>query len=614
MSRRSRSHRRVLRRDSLRYSSCSRSWWDCRPRGSRKTARAYLSQSEVALNQQFVVNVEISGTQQLEGDPVLPDLSAFAAYLGAANSTSMQIVNGRTSMSLTIQYRFQSTAEGTFEIGPVTLRAGGRDLRTEPLAIRVVDAPAATTRSSPPGADGTVAPEDLFVTATPSKQRVYVNEPVIVEYRIFTRVDVDGYNVTRQPGTAGFWVEELADPQGRAEQVVRNGLQYASAVVRRVALFPTSAGPKTLEPLTLETQVRVQRRSRSRFGDPFGDIFGGGLFGSRVPVNIGSNPVEIEVLPLPAGQPDSFRGLVGRLEVSASVDRTDVETNDALTYRLEVTGTGNIRTLPEPELGFPSDFEVYPPDVSERVEPTADGVRGSKRFEYVIVPRAPGRVTIPAVELAYFDVDAGVYAVAASDPIALTVVGDPVTAPAGPTGRLRTGVDLQRQDIRFIRIAMPGFRPVGGSLIRGVGFWAILLVPMLAVAGTVAVRRHQDRLRGDVAYARRRRASRLAKHRLARAESLRSPDRHREFHAEVGRALQGFLGDKLNVAEAGLIREEIRARLTSRGVAPEVIDAYLGCLEDCDRQRFAPPEPDTLAMQEMLTRAGQAMTDLDQAL
>ncbi|MEE2612665.1 MAG: BatD family protein [Acidobacteriota bacterium] len=576
--------------------------------GLAQTVRAYLSQTEVLLNRQFVLNVEISGTQQLDEDPpVLPDLSAFAVYLGSGTSTSMQIVNGRTSLSLTFQHRFQATAEGTFEIGPVTVRAGGRDLRTEPLTIRITDGPAPTSRAGPPRADGTVAPEDLFITATASKPRVYVNEPVIVEYRIFTRVNVDSYNITQQPGTTGFWVEELEDPQARVEQVVRDGLQYTSAVVRRVALFPTGAGTKTLAPLTLETQVRVQRRSRSLFGDPFG-----GLFGSRVPVVVGSNPVEIEVLPLPEeGRPDAFTGLVGRLEVSASIDRTDAETNDALTYRLEVSGTGNIRTLPEPELGFPSDVEVYPPDVSERVDPTEDGVRGSKIFEYVIVPRAPGQVTIPAVKLAYFDVDAGTYAAAASDPITLTVVGDPV---AGPAGRFRTGVDLQRQDIRFIRIAIPGFRPVGGSLVRSAGFWAIVLVPMCAVAGAVAARRHQDRLTGDVAYARRRRAARLAKQRLARAESLRSPDRHRAFHAEVGRALQGFLGDKLNLAEAGLIRDEIRARLTSRGVAPGVIDAYLGCLEDCDRQRFAPTEPDTLAMQDMLTRAARAMTDLDQAL
>ena len=582
--------------------------------GRAQMARAYLSQNEVPLNREFVLNLEVSGAQSLDHDPVLPDVSPFAAFLGSSTSSAMQVVNGRTSMSLTVRHRLQATAEGTFEIGPISVRAGGRNLRTDPLTIRIIDGPATSTQSQQPGADGTIAPEDLFVTATASEPRVYVDEAIVVEYRIFTRVNVEGYNIARQPATTGFWVEELGNPQRQVEQVVRDGLQYASAVVRRVALFPTTAGTKILEPLTLEAQVRVQRRSRSPFGDPFGDVFGSSLFGSRVPVVVGSNPVEIEVLPLPAGQPDSFTGLVGRLEVSASVDRTDAETNDALTYRLAVSGTGNLRTLPEPELGFPSDVEVYPPDVTERVESTDDGVRGSKIFDYVIVPRAPGRVTIPGVELAYFDVDAGTYAVATSEPITLAVVGDPVTAPAGPSGRLRAGIDFERQDIRFIRIAMPGFSPVGGSLVGNFGFWTIVLVPILAIAGAVAARRHQDRLTGDVAYARRRRASRLAKQRLAQAESLCSPDRHQAFHAEVGRALQGFLGDKLNVAEAGLIRDEIRARLASRGVAEDVIDVYLGCLEDCDRQRFAPTEPDTTAMQDMLHRAGQAMTDLDQAL
>lgn len=583
--------------------------------GLAQTAQASLSSDNVGLNQQFVLSIEVSGARQLEGDPVLPDLSAFAAFLGSGTSTSMEMVNGRTTVAVTIQYRFQATAEGAFEIGPVAVRAGGHDLRTEPVTIRISGAPSPAAGSGAPAADGTVAPEDLLVTATASKLEAYVNEPVIVEYRIFTRVDVEGYNAVRLPGTAGFWVEELAAPQGRVEQVTRNGLDYASTVIRRVALFPTSAGTKTLEPLTIEAQVRTQRRSRSLFGDPFGDpFFGGGLFGSRVPVVVGSNPVDIEVRPLPAGQPAGFTGLVGHLDVSASIDQTSANTNDALTYRIEVTGTGNIRTLPEPTLDFPSDFEVYPPEVAQQVEPTADGVRGSKIFEYVIVPRAPGRLTVPGVELPYFNVETGAYAVAAADPIALTITGDPVIAPVGPAGRVRTGVDLQRQDIRFIRMAVPAFRPIGGSLVRSAAFWGILLVPMFALAGAVAVRRHQDRLRGDVAYARRRRAARLAKSRLTRAEPLRAPDHHREFYAEVGRALEGFLGDKLNVAEAGVIRDEIRSRLTSRGAAPEVVDAYLGCLDDCDRQRFAPTEPDTAAMQEMLTRAERAMADLDQAL
>ena len=581
--------------------------------GLAQSARAFLSQNPVPLNGQFVLNVEVSGSR--DADPALPDLSAFAAYLGSGTSTSMQIVNGRMSTTFTIQYRFQATREGTFEIGPVTVPVDGRDLRTDPLTIEVSSAPAAGSGGRG-GADGGIAPDDLFVTATLSAEQAYVNQPVVVEYRIFTRVDVEGLTVVRQPGTAGFWVEELAVPQRPAEQVVRDGVRYASSVVRRAALFPTSAGPKRLDPLVLEAQVRVQRRSRGRdpFGDPFGGFFGDSLFGRRMPVSVASNALDLDVRPAPPGAPASFSGFVGSLAVSAAVDRTAADTNDALTLRLDISGTGNIRTLPEPRLNLPAAFEVYPPEMREEVEPTADGVRGSRVYEYVIVPREPGRMTIPAVELAHFDVDRGAYAVASSDPITLTVAGDPGPPPALPGARPRAGVDLQRQDIRFIRIAPPSLRAIGSSLFRSAGFWTVVALPLLALAGAVAVRRHQDRLAGDVAWARSRRASRVARRRLARAESLCAPDRHREFHAEVSRAMQGFLGDKLNVAEAGLIHDHIRTALAARGVETTVIDACLHCLERGDRERFAPAEPDTAAMQAVLAEAGRVMTDLDAAL
>ena len=579
-----------------------------------QSARAFLSQNTVPLNGQFVLNVEVSGDLSVAGETAPPDLSAFAVYLGSDRSTSIQIVNGRTSTSYVIRYRFQATQEGTFEIGPVTVTVGGQDLRTEPLTIEVSGAAAAGAGGRRgAGTDGGISPEDLFVTATLSEEQVYVNEPVVVDYRIFTRVDVDdSVSIVRQPGTAGFWVEELAPPR-RQEQIVRDGVQYASAVIRRIALFPNSAGPKRIDPLVIEAQVRVAQR-RSPFGrDPFGGFFGESLI-RRVPVSVASNALDLDVLPAPPGAPASYTGFVGSLAVSAGVDRTEAETNDALTLRLDVSGAGNIRTLPEPGLNLPPAFEVYPPEMREEVEPTAAGVRGSRVYEYVIVPREPGRMTIPPVELAYFDPDRGAYAVASSDPIDLTVTGDAAPAPVLPAGRIRTGVDLQREDIRFIRIAAPTFRARGGSLFRTAAFWTVAVLPLVALAGAVAVRRHRDRLAGDVAWARSRRASKVARRRLARAESLCSPERHREFHAEVGRAMQGFLGDKLNVAEAGLIHDEIRPILAARGVNTAVVAAYLDCLERCDRERFAPTEPDPAAMQAMLAEAGRAMTDLDAAL
>ena len=581
--------------------------------------RAYLDRSEVAVDRQFTLNVEVSGAGGADEDPRLPDLSDFATYLGVGTQTSMQFVNGRSSTSVTYQYRFRAVAEGTHAIGPVRVRAGGADHATDPLTIRVRPAGSASARRAPDRSSGGVdiAAEDLFVEASVSTRTPWANEPVLVEYRLFTRVDVESYGIVRAPGTTGFWVEEIALPRApRVEQVLRGGVQYATTVVRRAALFPTGAGPRTIEPLALEARVRV--RSRRLFSDPFGfgDPFGGGLFGRNVAVPVESEAIDIEARPLPAaGRPDAFTGLVGSLEAIASLDTAAAATNEAVTFRLDVRGAGNLRMLPDPDVAFPPDFDVYPPEMTDDVAASARGVSGARSYEYVLVPRAPGSHVIPAVELAYFDAAAGRYAVAASDPLTVEVTGDVL---AGGPVLLGGGARLEaaRQDIRFIRVATSAFVPTDRRLFRSGVFWTVVLVPIFGLAGALALRRHRERLEGNVAYARRRRASRLARSRLAHARGLRAPEQHQAFVAGISQALLGFLGDSLNVAEAGLVRDDIRRELGARGVAGDVVERYLACLDKCDLRRFAPPASgdDDGEAAVLLEEAEQAMTTLGEAL
>jgi len=273
---------------------------------------------------------------------------------------------------------------------------------------------------------------------------------------------------------------------------------------------------------------------------------------------------------------------------------------------------GNVRALPEPQIEFPADFEVYPPDVSERIDRSGNQVSGTKTFEYVLIPRVPGSKSIPAIEVSYFDTSRRDYSTAASEPLTLEVTG---TAAPGPVvaGR-RLGIEPLREDIRFIHIATPTFRPIAGTLLGRPGFWIILLVPLIAVGGALGFRRHRDRLEGDVAYARHRRAGRVAKKRLRRARLLKSTSTQREFYAEVDRALEGFLADKLNLAEAGLIGEEARAKLAARGVSDGTVSEYFACLEVCDRQRFAPADSTLEEMDAFLARTAQAMTNLNEEM
>jgi hypothetical protein len=324
-----------------------------------------------------------------------------------------------------------------------------------------------------------------------------------------------------------------------------------------------------------------------------------------------SNPLTIAVEALPAGPPQPFSGVVGSLALSARLDRDSVATNEAVTLSVTARGEGDIRSIPDLDLGLPADFEIFPPEVSTSVRPFGPGLSGEKTFEYVLIPRAPGRRTIPPVRLGYYDLGAGTYRTAATQPLALEVTG---VAIEGPGGIARGRVAQLRQDIRFIHMGTASLRPADQPLLASASFWLLLVLPLVALAGAVALRRHRDLLEGDLAYARGRRASRVAKKRLADARALATTGDTRAFYAEVARALRGLVADRLNLAEAGLQTAEVGARLAQRGVEAALVSETRACLEHCDRQRFAPPGADPEEKTRFLDRVGELMTRLDRSI
>jgi len=566
--------------------------------------RTYLTPGgEVGVGASFLVNVEVTGVQNLSEEAVAPDLASFAQYLGSSTQTSMRSVNGRTSVSVTVQHRYQALRQGTFEVPSVEVVAAGRTLRTERLSITVTSTPSSGRGSG--SAEAGVSPQDLFVTAEATRTRVREGEPFVVEYRIWTRVDVGSYDFTRLPEPQGFWVEDVTpEGQPRVEQLTRNGQSYTTAVIRRIALIPTGPGTRTVEPVGLQVQVRVRRAS------PFPDIFGDPFFGgtSVLPTTVLSNPLTINVSALPPGRPEPFSGVVGRLTLRATLDRDSVGANDAVTLTVRASGEGNMRALPEPVLDLPADFEVFPPEVTESVQPFGPGLSGEKTFEYVLIPRAPGRREIPAITMGYFDGPNAAYRTARTEPLALVVTG---VAGEGLGDVARGGVATLREDIRFIHLAGSELETRGDSLFGSPAFWLIALLPVVAVVGSVGLRRRRDLLEGDVAYARGQRASRLARKRLAEASRLAGGSDARTFYAETARALRGLVADRLNLAEAGLQNEELEQRLRTVGVPEATVSEVRSCLEHCDRQRFAPPGTDPEEKTRFLGRVGEVMTAVE---
>ena len=590
---------------------------------------ASVDQARIGLNEDFALTVEISGGGS---EPRLPDMNAFAALAGTSTSTSIQMVNGRFSQSVTYHYTFFARTAGKFTIGAVEVESKGQIYRSQPIEIEIMAGATSPSPQTPPGSAGRgqPAPPDLegslFLEANVDRRRVYQNEPVVVRYRIFTRLDIRSYGVASLPNYSGFWTEDFPMPQQpRMYNEEIEGLTYRVAEIKKTALFPQSVGKKKLEPLVLECEVQAPRR-RSR--DIFDQFFDDPFFSRSARQRISSRPVEIEVLPLPEeGKPANFSGAVGNFSLAASVDRTQVKANEALTLKVRASGAGNIKVLPNPQIELPADFEVYDPKVATNLSYENDQISGSKTWEYVVVPRFQGSHEMKAITLSYFDPRAKTYKTASTAPILVTVekgAGDFASVAGG--GASKEDVRLLGQDIRFISTAALPFKKINAVFYAQPLFLTILALPLAALLAAFVYQRHQEKLSTNIAYARSRRAGGMAQKQLASAKKLLQKNEEKEFYAEVQRALMGFLGNKLNIAEAGLITDEVERILNEKQVKAEVIHEYLDCLHACDFQRFAPAQsPDHLskkikkenrgkAMQEFYEQARRALEAMERAL
>ena len=143
--------------------------------------------------------------------------------------------------------------------------------------------------------------------------------------------------------------------------------------------------------------------------DPFDAFFNGGSNYVEVKKNIVTPKLTINVKALPDGKPANFSGGVGEFTISSSISTKELKTNDAVTIKLVISGTGNLKLVNTPEVAFPKDFEVYDPKIDNKFTLTREGLSGNKVIEYLAIPRHAGNFTIPPVEFSYFDLKSNSY-------------------------------------------------------------------------------------------------------------------------------------------------------------------------------------------------------------
>jgi hypothetical protein len=574
--------------------------------------KSHVNKTSLAVYDQLALVVECSGSAARGVDrPAPPELEHFDYAGFGGTSQNIQFVNGQMSASVSYTFHYRATSEGESVIPAIEIEHDGKTYSSDPIQIKITSASAAQNSS---GGSTNLDGVDLFLRAVVDKQRVYQNEPVTVTFRIYSKVRISGLQLAKAPETAGFWSEDLdVGKELTTRQEIIQGQQYAVADVKKMALFPTSSGSKTIGSLALDCNVRVSRQRRSR--DPFDTFFNDPFLSRTVKKTIASDPVTIQVEALPKpGQPSDFEGAVGSFDLSAHIDKKNVETNEAVTLTVTYSGEGNFNLIHEPDLQIPPDFEQYEPKVREDIS-RKTRVGGSKTFEYVLIPRFPGEQQVPALQFSYFDPDRETYITRSTPEFTIQVTpGEQPAATVSGGGWSKEEVQLIGQDIRFIKVNHQGFREIGYHVYSQPWFLGLLMVPVLLLAGAVGIQHQQQKMNTNQAYARRRRANKMAQRRLSQAKKLLSTDKQSEFYGEVSRAVTGFIADKLDISRAGLITSELERQLRQRQVDPEQIRHVIDLMQSCDFYRFGQGSVSKEEMESFYRRAKEQIIALDKSL
>ena len=548
------------------------------------TFEATVDRNTMAGGDRFKYTLTLSNAQ---GRITPPAFGEFTALGGPSQSTMMNIVNGQMTQSIGSTWILMAPEkEGVYTIPPASVRVGGGAIQSKAIRITVSKgAPAASADNGAASAQS--GNRDIFVSLTLSKNKVYVGEPVTATWTLWSRYQELQLEKSDIPNPDGFWVERLDKGETHWEDKNRtlNGLQYKVAVMQQQLLFPQKSGKIKIGPASMAA------------------IVGRSFFNRGERMQFGSNVAELNVLPMPPGQPTDFSGAVGRLDMTAQMDRDRVAADEAITLTVRISGEANLKLVEAPSLTFPGDFETYEPKVIDKIGVGTGGMSGSRSFEWVVIPRHEGEYALPPITFSYLDAASGSYRTLRSDSLLVHV--EEGSAGSGQVPGLqrpnKTDVQVLEDDIRYIRTGDLQLRGKNELLFGSVPYIAGMLTPGLAFLLFFFVQRKRRNEIADTEGMRRKRADKLARARLKEAHAaLGTGDRH-AFHAALSKAMRGYLGDKLNLGVAELNAGDLHLKVDHLPEGPVLVNDIMALLGECDMARFAPV--DNKPHQELYDRA-----------
>lgn len=567
------------------------------PAAAELRVTAEVDKTVVALDDQVVLTVAVSGPQASLPEPRLPQLPNFSVYSSGKNQ-SISIVNGRMSGSAVHTFVLVPRAVGKGLIAPITVSQDNATAQSEPLEVQVSPPGARAQqpqqrRQRPPEAGGG---PDLFLTAELDRRKAYVNEQVTLSVKFYAAVPLLGNPEYTAPKLSGFLPEDL--PPLRHDRVTVKGRTYGVTEIK-TALFPIQPGRLAVGEARARCQVQQDSSVDPFAADFFERFFSQGLSAGRS-VEIVSDPLFVQAEPLPqSGKPSDFSGAVGAFDISIKADKTRAKVGEAVNLSVTVEGRGNLKALGGLTLPELPSWRLYEPLSSVNLEKKDDMVQGSKTFKILAVPRVSGELEVPSLSLSYFDPAKRSYVRAQTKAFKVRVeaAANDGTAPAydysnsgaspGQAAPPR-GLTQVAEDIRYLKPARPPSPLMNAALVAAAQAGALHGLPFLFFGACVLAAWRRRSLALDPRGTRLRAAGRNA---LARSGlAAREPDPQKAA-ALLSESLAGYFADKLAVPASGLSQRKIQETLTARrkSLPPELIGQALSLWSEIDSLRFAPP-------------------------
>lgn len=575
----------------------------------------------VAVGDQFRLSYTVT-TNEVRNFQV-SSIKGFDVLMGPSRSTqrNVQIINGKTTStnSVTFTYILMAKAEGEYTIPGASITADGNQMVSNAVTIKVI--PADKTTSSQGGGNGnasasgrqgkTIANDDLFITATVNKTKVYEQEAFLLTYKIYTAVDLRMFDNVKLPDFKGFHSQEVELPNNRRWGLEHyKGRNYQTTVYRQFVLFPQQAGKLTIEPARFDASIAQM----VEVDDPFEAFFNGGNNYVEIKKTLITPRLTIDVQPLPEGKPANFSGGVGEFDISSSINTTNLKTNDAVTLKVVISGTGNLKLLSEPEVKFPEDFEIYDPKVDNKSRLTQEGLSGSKVIEYLAIPRTAGTYKIPAVEFSYFDIKSHSYKTLLTEEYTLNVAkGEGNAQQVISNFTNKEDLKVLNKDIRYIKQGNVKLTSRGDFFFGSTSYWMFYVIPALAFIVFFIIYRKQVAANANIARVRTKKANKVAVKRMKLAGKLLSENKKDAFYDEVLKALWGYISDKLNISLSRLSKDNIEEELQNYGVNEELIKEFIDTLNNCEFARFAPGN-DNQAMDKVYTASLEVISKMENSI